>query len=174
VTTARLVPHKRIDVLIRVLSKIPNNYKFIIIGEGSEITELQKLTKELSLSKNVFFLGKISSSLLYEILALSSVFISWSAEEGAPNSFIEALHFGLPIVSARVGGIPEMFTSNSKAARLIDPDDTDQLRDCLESILNSPNMLHEMSLDAINDAVKFSKTFNDRNFNDLIISLITK
>ena len=174
VTTARLVPHKRIDVVIRVLSKISNNYKFIIIGEGSEITELQKLTKELSLSKNVFFLGKISSSLLYEILALSSVFISWSAEEGAPNSFIEALHFGLPIVSARVGGIPEMFTSSSKAARLIDPDDTDQLRDCLESILNSPNMLHEMSLDAINDAVKFSKTFNDRNFKDLIFSLITK
>ena len=32
VTTARLVPHKRIDAVIRVLSKIPYNYKFIVIG----------------------------------------------------------------------------------------------------------------------------------------------
>jgi glycosyltransferase involved in cell wall biosynthesis len=174
VTTARLIPHKRIDAVIRVLSKLPNNYKFIIIGEGSELDRLQKLTKELNLSNNIFFLGKISSNLLYKILALSSIFISWSAEEGAPNSFVEALNFGLPIVSASVGGIPEMFTPGSKAAQLLDPDNTDDLYDCLKNLLTSPNLLSEMSLDAINDAVKFSKSFNEENFLNLIISLITK
>ena len=174
VTTARLIPHKRIDAVIRVLSKLPNDYKFIIIGEGSELTRLQKLTKDLNLSNHIFFLGKISSNLLYEILALSSVFISWSAEEGAPNSFVEALHFGLPIVSANVGGIPEMFTPGSKTALLLDPDNTDHLYDCLENLLKSPNLLNEMSLDAIEDAVKFSKSFNEKSFIDLIFSLVTK
>jgi glycosyltransferase involved in cell wall biosynthesis len=174
VTTARLIPHKRIDAVIRVLSKLPNNYKFIIIGEGSELDRLQELTKELNLSNNIFFLGKISSDLLYKILALSSIFISWSAEEGAPNSFVEALNFGLPIVSASVGGIPEMFTPGSKAAQLLDPDNTDDLYDYLENLLSSPNLLSEMSLDAINDAVKFSKSFNEENFLNLVFSLITK
>jgi glycosyltransferase involved in cell wall biosynthesis len=174
VTTARLIPHKRIDAVIKVLSKLPNNYKFIIIGEGSELDRLQKLTKELTLSNNIFFLGKISSDLLYKILALSSIFISWSAEEGAPNSFVEALNFGLPIVSARVGGIPEMFTPGSKAAQLLDPDNTDDLYDCLENLLKSPNLLNEMSLDAIKDAVKFSKSFNEKSFMDLISSLAAK
>ena len=174
VTTARLIPHKRIDAVIRVLSKLPSNYKFIVIGEGSELIRLQKLTKDLNLSNHIFFLGKISSNLLYEILAVSSVFISWSAEEGAPNSFVEALHFGLPIVSASVGGIPEMFTPGSKAAILLDPDNTDRLYDCLENLLKSPNLLNEMSLDAIKDAVKFSKSFNEKSFMDLIFSLVVK
>jgi glycosyltransferase involved in cell wall biosynthesis len=174
VTTARLIPHKRIDAVIRVLSKLPSNYKFIVIGEGSELIRLQKLTIDLNLSNHIFFLGKISSNLLYEILAVSSVFISWSAEEGAPNSFVEALHFGLPIVSASVGGIPEMFTAGSKAAILLDPDNTDRLYDCLENLLKSPNLLNEMSLDAIKDAVKFSKSFNEKSFMDLIFSLVVK
>ena len=174
VTTARLIPHKRIDAVIRVLSKLPSNFKFIVIGEGSELIRLQKLTKDLNLSNHIFFLGKISSNLLYEILTLSSVFISWSAEEGAPNSFVEALHFGLPIVSANVGGIPEMFTPGSKAAVLLDPDNTDHLYDCLENILKSPSLLNEMSLDAIEDAVKFSKSFNKKNFIDLVFSLVAK
>lgn len=174
VTTARLIPHKRIDAVIRVLPKLTRNYKFIVIGEGSELNRLQKLTKELNLSNHIFFPGKISTNLLYEILALSSVFISWSAEEGAPNSFVEALHFGLPIVSASVGGIPEMFTPGSKAVQLLDPDNTDHLYDCLENLLESPNILNEMSLDAIKDAFKFSKSFNEKNFMDLIFSLVTK
>ena len=174
VTTARLIPHKRIDDVIRVLSRLPSNFKFVVIGEGSELIRLQKLTKELNLSNHIFFLGKISSNLLYEILALSSVFISWSAEEGAPNSFVEALHFGLPIVSANVGGIPEMFKPGSKAAVLLDPDNTDHLYDCLENILKSPSLLNEMSLDAIEDAVKFSKSFNKKNFIDLVFSLVAK
>ena len=174
VTTARLIPHKRIDEVIKVLSRLPGDYKFVVIGEGSELIRLKILTKDLKLSNHIFFLGKISSDLLYEILALSSVFISWSAEEGAPNSFVEALHFGLPIVSASVGGIPEMFTPGSKAAILLDPDDTDRLYDCLENLLKSPNLLNEMSLDAIKDAVKFSKSFNEKSFMDLISSLAVK
>ena len=86
----------------------------------------------------------------------------------------DSLHFGLPIVSANVGGIPEMFTPGSKTALLLDPDNTDHLYDCLENLLTSPNLLTEMSLDAVADAVKFSKSFNKENFLNLIFSLITK
>jgi glycosyltransferase involved in cell wall biosynthesis len=77
-------------------------------------------------------------------------------------------------VSASVGGIPEMFTPGSKAAILLDPDNTDRLYDCLENLLKSPNSLNEMSLDAIKDAVKFSKSFNEKSFMDLIFSLVVK
>ena len=77
-------------------------------------------------------------------------------------------------MSANVGGIPEMFKPGSKAAVLLDPDNTDHLYDCLENILKSPSLLNEMSLDAIEDAVKFSKSFNKKNFIDLVFSLVAK
>ena len=172
VTTARLIPHKRIDSIISILSRFPEDYKFIIIGEGSELIKLQQQVVQLNLTRNIFFTGKITSELLYDILSLSSAFISWSSEEGAPNSFIEALNFGLPIISANVGGIPEMFSQNSKAAQLLEPDNTEALYDCIKQLMYTPEHLSEMSVHAINDARKFSKSFNQQNFLDLISRLV--
>ena len=172
VTTARLIPHKRIDAIISTLSRFPKGYKFIVIGEGSELIALQQQVIRLNLSQNIFFVGKVTNELLYEILTLSSAFISWSSEEGAPNSFIEALHFGLPIISANVGGIPEMFARDSKAAQLLEPDDTDALYNCIERLILTPEYLLEMSIHATNDALKFSKSNNQQNFLNLISKLV--
>ena len=172
VTTARLIPHKRIDAIISTLSRFPAGYKFIIIGEGSELIALQQQVIRLNLSRNIFFVGKVTNELLYEILTLSSAFISWSSEEGAPNSFIEALNFGLPIISANVGGIPEMFAQNSKAAQLLDSDNIDALYNCIESLMHTPDRLLEMSIHATNDSIKFSKPNNQQNFLKLISELV--
>jgi glycosyltransferase involved in cell wall biosynthesis len=172
VTTARLIPHKRIDVIISTLSRFPKGYKFIVIGEGSELIALKQQAIRLNLSQNIFFVGKITDELLYEILTLSSAFISWSAEEGAPNSFIEALNFGLPIISANVGGIPEMFARDSKAAQLLEPEDTDALYYCIERLILTPEYLLEMSIHATNDALKFSKANNQQKFLSLISGLV--
>ena len=172
VSAARLIPHKRIDVIISTLSRFPEGYKFIVIGEGSELIALQQQVIKLNLSRNVFFTGKVTSALLYEILSLSSAYISWSSEEGAPNSFIEALNFGLPIISAKVGGIPEMFTQGSKSAQLLEPDDPNSLYNCIERFMREPESLLEMSIHATNDSFKFSKSKNQQNFLNLISELV--
>jgi glycosyltransferase involved in cell wall biosynthesis len=172
VTTARLIPHKRIDAIISTLSRFPAGYKFIIIGEGSELIALQQQVMRLNLSRNIFFVGKVTNELLYEILTLSSAFISWSSEEGAPNSFIEALNFGLPIISANVGGIPEMFAEGSKSAQLLEPDDPNSLYNCIARLMRTPESLLEMSIHATNDSSKFSKSNNQQNFLKLISELV--
>lgn len=172
VTSARLIPHKRIDVLIETLSKLPTNYKFIIIGDGSELSKLQSLVTELNLTKIIFFTGQVSDILLYKILQLSSVYLSWSAEEGAPNAFIEALHFGLPIISANVGGIPEMFAQDSKAVRLIDPNNPAAFYNCLQELILNPHLFQEMSMEALEEAKKFSTEYNKQNFLTLLASLL--
>lgn len=161
VTSARLIPHKRIDVLIKTFSKLNYQCKLIIIGEGPELEKLSLLAVTLGLSKRVFFLGKISSELLYEIYSHSSVYLSWSAEEGAPNSFIEALNFGLPIITANVGGIPEMFEFNSDSVRLIDPDSPNQLLEALLSLHSNKNDLEKMSKAAFAEGKKFLRSENE-------------
>jgi glycosyltransferase involved in cell wall biosynthesis len=172
VTTARLVPHKRIDVIIDAVSKLRNNCKLIIIGGGSEFVQLKKLAADLKISSSVFFLGEVSDDLLFKVLAKSSAFISWSAEEGAPNSFIEALNFGLPIISANVGGIPEMFEENSKAVKLLDPDNPSSLFQFLTYITSHPNVLEEMSKAALSESLKYTKDYNKANFINLFTELI--
>jgi len=161
VTSARLIPHKRIDTLIDTVSKLNYDFRLIVIGEGPELKDLSQLVKVLKLETRVFFLGKISSDLLFEILSLSSAYLSWSAEEGAPNAFIEALNFGLPIITANVGGIPEMFESNSKSVKLIDPDEPSQLLESLSSLNLASKELEAMSKAAFVEGKKFLRSENE-------------
>jgi glycosyltransferase involved in cell wall biosynthesis len=172
VTSARLIPHKRIDTLINTVSKLNYDFRLIIIGEGPEFENLTQLVNELKLETRIFFLGKISSELLFEILSLSSAYLSWSAEEGAPNAFIEALNFGLPIITANVGGISEMFESNSKSVKLIDPDDPHQLFDYLSSLNFETNELEVMSDSAFAEGRKFLRSENETQVVEFIKNLL--
>ena len=174
VTSARLIPHKRIDVLIETLSKLNYDYKFIIIGEGSEISNLKEMALNLGINKKVFFLGKISSGLLYQILNDSTVYLSWSAEEGAPNAFIEAMHFGLPIFTANVGGISEMFEEGSNAVKLIDPDESKDLLDLIVNLDSSLDELKIMSLSSLKEGRKFLQSENEKIVLDFIQNLMLR
>lgn len=171
-TAARLVPHKRIDTIIKVVKALEDDSKLIIVGEGPELQNLKDLTNELCINKRVFFVEKVSRNLLFELMRSASAFISWSSEEGAPNSFIEALNFGLPIISARVGGIPEMFKINSSAAKLLDPDNPDQLVEFLKQISIDTKLLEKMSQEALRESTKYTKDYNYRNFIDLFNKLL--
>jgi len=161
VTSARLIAHKRIDTLIDTVSKLSYDFRLIVIGEGPELKDLSQLVKLLKLETRVFFLGKISSDLLFEILSLSSAYLSWSAEEGAPNAFIEALNFGLPIITANVGGIPEMFESNSKSVKLIEANDPSKLLESLSSLNLASKELEAMSKAAFVEGKKFLRSENE-------------
>lgn len=172
VTSARLIPHKRIHTLIDTVSKLSYDFRLIVIGEGPELKGLSKLVKLLKLETRVFFLGKISSDLLFEILSLSSAYLSWSAEEGAPNAFIEALNFGLPIITANVGGIPEMFESNSKSVKLIDPDDPSKLLEFLSSLNLASKELEVMSKAAFVEGKKFLRSENEIKVVEFIQNLL--
>ena len=172
VTSARLIPHKRIDTLIDTVSKLSYDFRLIVIGEGPELKDLSQLVKLLKLETRVFFLGKISSDLLFEILSLSSAYLSWSAEEGAPNAFIEALNFGLPIITANVGGIPEMFESNSKSVKLIEADDPSKLLESLSSLNLASKELEAMSKAAFVEGKKFLRSENEIKVVEFIQNLL--
>lgn len=94
-------------------------------------------------------------------------------EEGAPNSFIEALNFGLPIISASVGGIPEMFSKRSLAAKLLDPENPKALENFLNQVIASPDLLEDMSIDSFKESEKFTKEKNKTNFVQLFSNLIS-
>jgi glycosyltransferase involved in cell wall biosynthesis len=172
VTTARLVPHKRIDVIIESISEVNDDSILIIIGEGSELENLKMISASLGVSKRVMFLGKVSSQLLFQILSISSAYISWSAEEGAPNAFIEAMNFGLPIMSAKVGGIPNMFQSESLAVKLLEPDNPHDLVMFLNKLSKDSNLLQIMSQHALADSNKYTKANNQGSFLNLFARLV--
>ena len=95
----RFVPVKRPETIIRLANTF-GNYLFLVAGEGEFKFNLSDIRYD-----NVKFLGWQDPNLL---LAIADIFISTSANEGLPNSLIEASLAALPIVATNVGSVAEI------------------------------------------------------------------
>lgn len=95
----RLAPQKDYGTMIECLSilKSRGNYKLIIVGSGSIRAALEERVSQLDLQSSIFFAGESTS--LDEYYESADLFLMSSSSEGFGNVLVEALSFGLPIVS---------------------------------------------------------------------------
>ncbi len=93
-----------VKIFDQVNKKIPS--KLILIGDGPDRGETERLTRELGLSDSVVFMGKQDS--LVEILSIADIFIMPSQSESFGLSALEAMSCGIPVISSSVGGLPEL------------------------------------------------------------------
>jgi glycosyltransferase involved in cell wall biosynthesis/serine acetyltransferase len=80
--------------------------KFLFIGDGAERPHLERTVEELGLRDHFLFLGRRGD--VPNILACCDLFVLPSWAEGLPNSVLEAMAAGVPVVATQVGGIPEI------------------------------------------------------------------
>jgi L-malate glycosyltransferase len=80
--------------------------KFLFIGDGAERPHLERMVQELGLRDHFLFLGRRGD--VPNILPCCNLFVLPSWAEGLPNSVLEAMAAGVPVVATRVGGIPEI------------------------------------------------------------------
>ena len=97
------------EVIEDVVKDIPD-VKFILAGAGSaqEETAIKQLIKEKGIEQNVEFPGWVRGNQKDKLLRESDVFFLPSYNEGMPMSILDAMGYGLPIVSTTVGGIPKI------------------------------------------------------------------
>ena len=107
ISVCRLSQEKRpfdIIEIAKTINQKNNDYLILHIGVGELEEEFKDKIKEHSLEKNVINLGKRED--IKELLAASDLFLLTSEQEGFPNSIMEAMIIGLPIVATKVGGVP--------------------------------------------------------------------
>jgi glycosyltransferase involved in cell wall biosynthesis len=80
--------------------------RLYVAGTGSERTGLQALVHSLSLGDAVRFTGRLSPQEMRELYHRSVLMLNPSTVDNMPNSILEALASGLPVVSTNVGGVP--------------------------------------------------------------------
>ena len=103
---------KRVTDTIRILAQVKKEIptKLLLVGDGPDRSECERLTRELDLQKDVLFLGKQDG--LTEILNSADVFLMPSQSESFGLSALEAMACGVPVVSSSVGGLPELIIHN--------------------------------------------------------------
>lgn len=114
--------------------------RFIIIGEGHERKNLEKLIAKYNLQNNFILAGQIDEAA--KLLPALDIFVCSSVKEGFPYSILEAMQAGLPVVSTKVGGIPEMI-ENNKTGLLAMPVSSKDLAEKIKTLLNNKTLAVE-------------------------------
>ena len=103
----RLSKQKRFDVLIKAFHHLnTKDYKLVILGEGNQRKELERLIKDFGLTDSVIMPGFVSNP--YSWYKSASLFVLSSDSEGFGNVVVEALACGTPVISTDCGPVNEI------------------------------------------------------------------
>ena len=125
----------------KVVKQVPDA-KFYIGGIGDQL-QIEKSISE-SIKENIVFLGWVEKEQKDQLLRESSCFLLPSYSEGMPMSILEAMSYGLPIVSTDVGAIPEV-VENGNSGYLSNPGDIDDISKNICNILLDNDLKKSMS-----------------------------
>ena len=98
---SRVGKEKSIDVLLNYIekySKVNNNFRFLIVGDGPAKSDLELQAKKLGIDNIVIFTGKIPNNKLLPYYAACDVFLTASLSDTNSISMLEAMSMGLPII----------------------------------------------------------------------------
>jgi glycosyltransferase involved in cell wall biosynthesis len=138
-TVGRLVLHKRIADVIRVIARM-NDAKLVVVGDGPHYHSLQALTEDLGLDESVFMTGKLPQNQVWGLMShYADALVLNSTYEGLPHVLLEAAQFSLPIVATAVGGTLEVI-QDGQSGLLVPPDSPDDLLAALRRLQGDPDL----------------------------------
>jgi len=117
-TASRLVLSRGVEDVIQSLTRLPNNVKFLIAGNGEDREKLEHIARDSGVLDRVIFAGHVSHQDLPVYLKISDIFVRPSLIEGMGNAFIEAFAAGVPVIGTPVGGIPDFLFDPEKSQEL--------------------------------------------------------
>jgi glycosyltransferase involved in cell wall biosynthesis len=118
--------------------------ELVLVGDGPERDLIQQTVDELELTASVHFAGRLDEAATLRAIAQSDVLVLPSFMEGLPVVLMEAMALGVPVVAARVAGIPEL-VSNEEEGLLFNPSDWDDLAAKVEWLVRTPNAATRIS-----------------------------
>jgi glycosyltransferase involved in cell wall biosynthesis len=119
----RLEPYKRVAVLLRALPAIPADSQLVVVGDGSQRAELQRLAGELGVLDRVRFLGASGTDEVHRWLRTAAVLVSLSEQEAFGMAPVEAAVAGARVVLSDIPAHRELTADHAGAMFcLVDPD----------------------------------------------------
>ena len=144
-TIGRVIKRKGLDTAIKAIASLKNDdIIFLIMGDGPEKENLQKLVSDLKISKSVKFLGFVNDEQKYSYLQNSDMFLMTSLHEGFGIVFMEAMYCGVPIVSTNHGGQTD-FLKNEENSLLIDVGDVEACSKSIDRIFKKKTFRSKIS-----------------------------
>jgi len=140
ISVSRLVPWKGFDALIRAHAELKKKFPdltLLIVGTGPDQKRLGDLANALGVGDSVVFTGNVPRDVALRYMRAADVFVLNTHYEGFSHLLLEASAVGVPIVTTKIGGNPELIEDNVNGY-LIKPDDVRMLTHRIGKLLQSP------------------------------------
>ena len=162
ITVARLDKRKGHDKILMIIKNLKPKFpkiKYVSVGDGEEKNNLLKLSKELSLDKEIIFLENIDLDLKTALIAEANLFLMPSrienkSVEGFGISFIEAASYGVASIGGKDGGASDAISHN-RTGIICDGKDLNSIYDSVVNFFQN-----EKFIEYGKNAKKFSEKFH--------------
>jgi colanic acid/amylovoran biosynthesis glycosyltransferase len=134
----RLVPEKGQAVLLEAVARLLEEGRDVrvkLAGEGELRPHLEDLCQEAGIADRVTFLGPVSQERIRDLYAEATIFCLPSFAEGVPVVLMEAMAMGLPVVTTRIAGIPEL-VEDGAGGIVVAPGRADELAGRIAALLD--------------------------------------
>ena len=140
---ARLIKEKGVFELIEAVKTISKreNIELIIAGDGNDFTLLEEMVLG---ETNIRITGDVQGEEKINLFKESHIYVLPSYTEGLPISVLEAMSFGLPVITTNVGGLKH-FVQEEKMGYLVEVKSSEALVEKIEFLINNSNKMAEIS-----------------------------
>ena len=137
------------EIAKKVIEK-NENVEFILAGSG-EIEKLQEIIAEKGISQYFSFPGWVKKDEKEKLLKNADIFFLPSYTEAMPMSILEAMGYGLPIVTTNVGGIPQL-VEEGKNGYMTEPGNIDCFVNVILELIENDELIYSMGKESIEKA----------------------
>src|SRR5579859_4264255 len=127
-----------VDVMSQVLAEFPSA-QLVIAGDGPDRKEFESSCEKAGIMSSVVMRGWLSDEEIRLQYMASDIFLLPSHAEGMPNTVLEAMSHGVPVVSTCVGSVPELIV-HGESGFLADVGDAAAMAESIRTILRDPQL----------------------------------
>lgn len=160
----RLSKVKGIGQIIEAVADLKGQAHLTIVGDGEERSCLEEMIEKGQLERLVHLEGACTPDRMKEYYIDNDILIMNSAVEGKPMVILEAMSYGLPIISTPVGGIPELMRGGMEGE--FTDGTPEQITRCVAAVKENYSFYAE-------NAVKCAIMYDYRHVNKKIFEVIT-
>jgi glycosyltransferase involved in cell wall biosynthesis len=154
-TVSRLVRHKGVHYLVDAYKQLNTDKKLVIVGGSSNTDDyVRELKEKAGGDPNIIFTGSQSGMILEELFSNACLFVQPSESEGLSIALLEAMAYGLPIITS---DIPENKEVIKETGLVFENKNTKDLMSKMEYFLSRPDLMQEKGRSA---KIRVEENFN--------------
>jgi len=144
----RLTPAKGQHLLLDAIAALHKSGEKVLLdfaGDGPDRLSLQQHAQTLGINTLVKFHGALNHDQIRALYASSDAFVLASFAEGIPVVLMEAMASGVPCLSTRIAGIPELI-EDGESGFLASPSSLDELIDRIRQLIHDPVLRNHLAI----------------------------